>query len=189
MIIFTGVAGSGKSVQGRMLADELGLPWLSTGEFLRMLISGERRKQMIAGKLLDDHEIIALVRKILAIIDTNQEFVLDGFPRSAAQADWLLNQVKHGQLKITAVLNLKATKEVVKSRLKQRGRPDDNDQAIAERFSEYEQTILPILDHFRQSGIKVIDIDSEKPMSEVHDAIAEVVEAEPELPNRVWKLT
>ena len=184
MIVFTGVAGAGKSVQGRMLADELGLPWLSTGEFLRMLISGERRKEMIAGKLLDDHEIIALVRKILAIIDTNQEFVLDGFPRTPAQADWLLNQVKHGQLKINAVLNLKADKAVVVDRLKQRGRPDDNEEAINERFREYEQTILPILEHFRQSGIKVIDIDGDKPLSEVHDAIAEAVEAEPELPNR-----
>ena len=53
MIIFMGVAGSGKSVQGRLLADTLGLPWLSTGEFLRMLISGQRRKDMQAGKLLD----------------------------------------------------------------------------------------------------------------------------------------
>ena len=46
MIVFMGVAGSGKSVQGRMLADKLALPWLSTGEFLRMLVSGERRMYM-----------------------------------------------------------------------------------------------------------------------------------------------
>ena len=49
MIIFMGVAGSGKSSQGRRLADERGLPWLSTGEFLRMLIAGEKRKDMVAG--------------------------------------------------------------------------------------------------------------------------------------------
>ncbi len=101
MIIFTGVAGSGKSVQGKMLADHMGLPWLSTGEFLRMLISGERRKDMLAGKLLGDNEIIALVQRIFNVVDTKHEFILDGFPRSVAQADWLLNQVKHGQLKIS----------------------------------------------------------------------------------------
>jgi len=177
MIIFMGVAGSGKSLQGKLLADELGLPWLSTGEFLRMLISGERRKQMLEGQLLDDHEIIGLVRKILAIIDSHEEFVLDGFPRTPAQADWLLNQVKHGQLKISVVLNLKATKEVVMDRLKQRGRQDDNVKAINERFSEYEQTILPILNQFKQSGIQVIDIDGEQPLSKVHDEIAKAVTA------------
>ena len=113
MIIFTGVAGSGKSVQGKMLADYLGLPWLSTGEFLRMLISGERRKDMLAGKLIEDKEIISLVQKIFNVVDTKNEFILDGFPRTVAQADWLLNQAKHGQLKLTAVVNLKADKKAV----------------------------------------------------------------------------
>ena len=60
MILLMGVAVAGKSVQGRRLADEKGLPWLSTGEFLRMLVVGERRKQMLAGKLLSDKEIIEL---------------------------------------------------------------------------------------------------------------------------------
>jgi len=87
-----GVAGSGKSVQGRLLADEMALPWLSTGEFLRMLVSGERRKDMLAGRLLSDREIIKLVQKIFAMIDIHEEFILDGFPRTVSQADWLLNQ-------------------------------------------------------------------------------------------------
>lgn len=175
MIIFMGVAGSGKSIQGRMLADEEGLPWLSTGEFLRMLISGERRKQMLDGRLLDDKEIISLVRKILGIIDTNQEFVLDGFPRTMAQADWLLNQIKHGQLKITKVIHLTAEEEVVRERLMQRGRPDDYDEAISERFSEYGQTILPIVEQFKQSGIEVVDVDGSQSLEEVHDQIAKAV--------------
>ena len=175
MIIFMGVAGSGKSVQGRLLADEMGLPWLSTGEFLRMLITGERRQEMLAGKLLDDHEIISFVRKILTIIDTSQEFVLDGFPRTTAQADWLLNQVKHKQFKINVVIHLKADEEVVKARLLGRGRQDDHDLAIKERFREYSQTILPILEQFKGSGIKVIDIDGEAPSEFVHKEIVAAV--------------
>jgi adenylate kinase len=171
MIIFMGVAGSGKSVQGRLLADELGLPWLSTGEFLRMLIAGERRKQMLAGKLLDDQEMIALVQKILRVIDTNQEFILDGFPRTPAQADWLLGQVKHGQLHITAVIHLKASEEEVKKRLLGRGRPDDTEEAIAKRFSEYKQTVLPLLEEFKKAGITVYDIDGERPVKEVQQVI------------------
>ena len=72
MILLMGVAGAGKSLEGRRLADELGLPWLSTGEFLRMLVSGERRREMLAGDLLHDQEIIELAVKIFSIIDTKQ---------------------------------------------------------------------------------------------------------------------
>lgn len=176
MIIFMGVAGAGKSVQGRMLADELGLPWLSTGEFLRMLISGQRRKDMQAGQLLEDKEVIALVRKIFGVVDTNNEFVLDGFPRTVAQADWLLSQVKHGQLHMTGVVHLTASKEGVKQRLLARGRVDDHEEAINERFREYEEEILLILQHFRDAGVKVYDIDAEQPVDEVHQAIMKDIE-------------
>ncbi|MCA9342960.1 nucleoside monophosphate kinase, partial [Candidatus Saccharibacteria bacterium] len=117
MIVFTGVAGSGKSKQGKMLADKYGLPWLSTGEFLRMLIHGEKRKSMLQGKLLGDKEIIGLVQKMFSVIDSNHEFVLDGFPRTVAQADWLLNQAKHGQLEIAMILHFKKKKKTVVWRL------------------------------------------------------------------------
>ncbi|GAC1388326.1 MAG: adenylate kinase [Candidatus Saccharimonadales bacterium] len=171
MIIFMGVAGSGKSLQGKLLADQLGLPWLSTGEFLRMLVAGDRRKQMLAGELLDDQEIIGLVRKIFTIIDTNHEFVLDGFPRTTAQADWLLNQVKHGQLKINGVVHLLADEEIVKQRLLGRGRPDDHNEAIAERFLEYEEAAKPIIEHFKAAGVPVYDIDGQADVGKIHDEI------------------
>jgi len=175
MIIFMGVAGSGKSVQGRLLADRFGLPWLSTGEFLRMLISGERRKAMIAGQLLEDQEIIGLIRKILAIVDTDQEFVLDGFPRTVPQADWLLSQVKHGQLAISAVIHLKASPDTVRARLLDRGRPDDNPEAIEERFKEYQETIVPILDHFKKAGVPIHEIDGAQDIEMVHKSIVKVL--------------
>jgi adenylate kinase len=163
-----GVAGAGKSVQGKLLADTVGLPWLSTGEFLRMLISGERRKQMLAGKLLGDQEIIALVQKMFAVIDTEHEFVLDGFPRTLPQADWLLSQSKHGQLNITAVVHLETSEDVVKARLLDRGRLDDTEEAISERFDEYRQLTLPILTEFREAGIPVHDIDAKGSVKEIH---------------------
>lgn len=175
MIIFMGVAGSGKSVQGRRLADEMGLPWLSTGEFLRMLISGERRKAMVDGKLLGDSDIIELVQKIFRLIDVKEEFILDGFPRTLAQADWLLNQVKHGQLKVTAVIHITASEEAVLGRLLSRGRPDDNEEAIRERFEEYEQAIKPLLEDFKSAGVKVHDVNGEQSIDEVHDEIVAAI--------------
>ncbi len=177
MIIFMGVAGSGKSVQGRQLADELGLPWLATGEFLRMLISGDRRKAMLDGKLLDDHEIITLVQKIFGMIDIKHEFVFDGFPRTIQQADWLLNQVKHKQLHLTAIIHIKATEEVVSSRLLARGRQDDHRDAIKKRFEEYENSIKPILSEMQDANIPVFEIDGEQSVQEVHESILKAVKS------------
>ena len=175
MIIFMGVAGSGKSVQGRILADELALPWLSTGEFLRMLVSGNRRKDMLAGKLLEDREIIKLVQKIFAMIDVHDEFILDGFPRTVSQADWLLNQHKHHQLDVTAVIHLLVDEETVLERLLQRGRQDDHKEAILERFREYEEVIKPILSHFKQAGVPVFDIDGDDAVDKIHEEINQAI--------------
>src|SRR6478609_8503860 len=102
-----GVAGGGKSAQGRLLADELGLPWLSTGEFLRMLLSGQERKDMVSGKLLNDQQTIALV-------------------------EWLLSQEKAGLLDITAIFHITADQKIVQERLLKRGRQDDTQEAINE---------------------------------------------------------
>ena len=82
MIILMGVAGAGKSMQGRMFADEHGYAWISTGELFRVLVTGKRRQQMLEGKLLSDEEVIQLIDKTLKqMVDTNQEFLLDGFPQ------------------------------------------------------------------------------------------------------------
>src|SRR5258708_5206844 len=97
MIILMGVAGSGKSMQGRLLADEAGYPWLSTGELLRVLITGRRRHEMLEGSLLSDEEVINVVNTVLGLIDLSQEFVLDGFPRTVTQSEWVLDQVKRGR--------------------------------------------------------------------------------------------
>jgi adenylate kinase len=175
MIVFMGVAGSGKSLQGKMLADQLGLPWLSTGEFLRMLVSGERRKQMLSGKLLGDQEIISLVQRIFNVIDPKKEFIIDGFPRTVAQADWLLNQVKHGQLEVSAVVHLKASEDVIKKRLIKRGRLDDTKDSIAERVNEYKNAILPILEHFKEAGVIVHDIEGDQSVEAVNADIKKAI--------------
>jgi adenylate kinase len=171
MIIFMGVAGSGKSSQGRLLADELAVPWLSTGEFLRMLVSGEHRRDMVSGKLLEDEEIIGLVQKIFNVVDTDNEFILDGFPRTSSQADWLLNQVKHGQLRMTAVIHLVASEQVVLDRLLGRGRQDDTEAAIRERFEEYEAAIKPILEQFSAANVPIYNINAELTVPEIHQEI------------------
>ncbi len=166
-----GVAGAGKSVQGRWVADELGLPWLSTGEFLRMLVTGERRKEMMAGKLLDDSEMISLADKIFHMIDIKENFILDGFPRTVKQADWLVAQHNGGLIKINKVIHIEATEEEVRKRLSSRGRPDDNKEAISARFKEYAAVTLPIITDFESKGIQVHHVDGNRTPEEVHKDI------------------
>ena len=176
MIILMGVAGAGKSMQGKMLADEHGYAWISTGEILRVLVTGKRRQEMLEGKLLSDEEMINLMDKVLELIDTRQEFVLDGFPRTVPQADWLLEQVHKGRFELSAVVHLTASEEVVRGRLLERGRQDDTEEAIAKRFNEYHNSTMPIIDHFKKEQANVCDIDASQPPREVHDAILECVD-------------
>ncbi|MGF7228995.1 MAG: adenylate kinase family protein [Candidatus Saccharibacteria bacterium] len=176
MIILTGVAGAGKSMQGKILADEHGYAWISTGEILRVLVTGKRRQEMLQGKLLSDDEMITILDKVFELIDPTQEFILDGFPRTIPQADWLLDQVHKGRFELTAVVNLSASEEVVRKRLMARGRVDDNDTAIAERFREYQAATLPILDHFKRESVTVCDIDAAQEPRAVHDAILKCID-------------
>ncbi|HSX33881.1 MAG TPA: nucleoside monophosphate kinase [Candidatus Saccharimonadales bacterium] len=176
MIILMGVAGAGKSMQGKILADEHGYAWISTGEILRVLVTGKRRHEMLQGKLLSDEEMINLMDKVLELIDVKQEFVLDGFPRTVPQADWLLEQVHKGRFALNAVIHLSASEEVVRGRLLERARQDDTEDAIKQRFDEYRAVTLPIIDHFKREGAKVCDIDAAKDPRTVHDQILACVD-------------
>lgn len=176
MIILAGVAGAGKSMQGRLFADEHGYAWISTGELFRVLVTGEQRQQMLQGKLLSDDEVVELVDKTLKLIDLDQEFVLDGFPRTIPQADWLVDQVKSGRLHMTAIFNLHASRNVVKKRLLARGRQDDTEAIIAARYSEYKEKTLPIIEHFRKVGAPVYDINADGDPITVHDEMMAVID-------------
>jgi adenylate kinase len=176
MIVLMGVAGAGKSMQGKILADEHGYAWISTGEILRVLVTGKRRQEMLEGKLLSDEEVTAILDKVFELIDTKQEFVLDGFPRTIAQTDWLLNQVHEGRFPLSAVVHLTASEQVVHERLVQRGRVDDTEEAIKKRFDEYRAVTMPILDHFKQEDVQVCDIDASQDPRAVHDAILKCID-------------
>ncbi len=169
MIVLFGVAGAGKSMQGRLFADERGYAWVSTGELLRVLVTGKRRHEMLEGKLLSDDEMIRIMDTVFNLINLNEEFVLDGFPRTVAQSDWLLDQVHNNRIKLTAIFNLTASQDVVRGRLEARGRLDDSIEAIARRFEEYETVTLPIIDFFKEESVPVFDIDASKTPEKVHD--------------------
>ena len=164
-----GVAGAGKTMQGTMLAAELGCEWISIGNILRQNINDERRQRMQAGELMADEEIIGLLGQALSASKASEvECILDGCPRTTTQAEWLVEQIKAGKLMFTAVIHILADKELVKQRLLKRGRMDDREDAIAERFKEYDETIVPIVKLLETEGFQVHTIDGEGTIEEVH---------------------
>ncbi len=171
-----GVAGAGKSMQGKILAEKLGYRWLSTGELLRGCMSGEQKEEMEKGKLLSDDELIKIMDKALLSVD-QKHMVLDGFPRTLPQADWLLDKHEAGTLNIDMVILLEVPKESVLKRLLARGRRDDTEQAISQRFQEHEKMTLPIISRYKTHGIRVEEVNGEKPIEEVSQNIASLFTA------------
>lgn len=172
MIIFVGVAGSGKSVQGKLLAKTLNANYFSMGEFLRQHLDPTIQKKMLTGELISDDEVIREISEELSKVATiYEEFILDGFPRTLVQVDWLLTQVAQNKLKISAVINLVAPEEIITERLLGRKRPDDHLEAIKIRIREYNKATLPIIERMKQAGVKVFNIDAERSVEVVHSDI------------------
>jgi adenylate kinase len=168
MIILIGRAGTGKSTQGQRIAKDLGCEWVSVGNILREHMSSEYAERMLAGEILQDDQVLPLIDEELKRVGADKnEVVLDGSPRTMAQAKWLVNKVKNGEVMMTALIHLNASKEVTKERLLSRGRPDDYEDAINERFHEYEKVIVPILKYLEDEGFTVLHVDAERTPEEI----------------------
>ena len=173
MILLMGIAGSGKGTQGKMLADQHGFHLISMGDVLRMYATGAQRERMLAGELLNDQEIIEIIDGVLNKLPDAEETILDGFPRTIPQAQWLLEQVKAGRFNLTNVFHLVASREAVKARLINRARVDDKEDAIEARFNEYERSTQPLLSWFAENGINVMNVNAERSVDDVNtDLIA-----------------
>ncbi len=149
-ILFLGVQGSGKSTQGKLLAQFLRLPYISTGDIFRGL--GGKIKQILdQGRLVDDQTTSKIVREKLAEFDCQNGFILDGYPRT-------LEQIKLFDPDFDKVISLDLSDEEATKRLLVRGRGDDTEDAIAERLRNYHKQTDPVLDYYRQKKIlKQID--------------------------------
>ncbi len=177
MILLMGIAGSGKGTQGKMLADQHNFHLISMGEVLRMYVTGQQRERMLAGELLDDQEIIAIVDRVLSSLPDSEEVIMDGFPRTIPQAEWLMGQVKAGRFSLRTAFHLVASREAVKQRLLQRGRIDDKEAAIEARFDEYERSTAPLLTWLSEHGIDVLNINAERSVEAVNDEMVKHLNA------------
>jgi adenylate kinase len=172
MIIFMGLAGSGKSTMGQLLAAHLQCPWISTGNLLRQQMDAATQAVMLQGKIISDEQTLNVLDAEFKRIDASKnQFVLDGSPRTMVQAEWLAGKAKSGELKISAIVHLNVPKNVAKQRLLARRRPDDYEEAIAERFREYDSAILPIIGYLNKEGFKVYEIDSSQTPEQIEKHI------------------
>lgn len=159
LVIF-GRQGAGKGTQCNRIVEHYGVTHLSTGDMFRAAVAAgtELGKQvgpiMDAGGLVSDEMTIAIVAERLASEDIKKSgFVLDGFPRTTAQAEALVEML--GEDALHAVLDLDVPLEEVTARMKARKREDDTDEGIAKRLALYEEETVPTMGWFGERGLLV----------------------------------
>jgi len=162
-ILLLGAPGSGKGTQGKILAERLGLPKITTGDILRAAVHAgtplgrEAKKFMNDGKLVPDAVILSLINEELAKPEAHQGAVLDGFPRTAAQAELVDRTLAERGQRLNHILLLDVPEEEVvrrmTSRAAQEGRSDDTADAIKTRLQVYQRDTAPLIAHFAQRGI------------------------------------
>jgi adenylate kinase len=156
-IVLLGPPGAGKGTQAQKLADKLGVPHVSTGDLFRSNISNNTELGIEAKKYLDAGDLVpatltnALVDDRLDDEDAAEGFILDGYPRSVAQAEALDEMLAKRNLSLDAVLEFRVPEEELVSRLKGRGRDDDTEDVIRNRFKVYRDETAPLLDHYRDT--------------------------------------
>lgn len=164
-VLLLGPQGSGKGTQATRIAAETGVPHVSTGEMFRAAIAaqtdlGRRVEPILArGDLVPDDLTISLIRERLAQGDAQGGFVLDGFPRTLAQAEALDAMLQDEGRRLDVVLDLQVPDRVARDRMLLRAelenRPDDTPEAIDRRLALYNDLTLPISEHYRAQGILV----------------------------------
>lgn len=182
-LIFLGPPGAGKGTQAQRLMNELGIPQISTGDMLRQAIKAETplglsaKKFIDAGDLVPDEVVIGIVEERLKAEDCKKGYILDGFPRTVAQAEALSKFAK-----IDAALNLDLADDVIIKRLSGRRvclkcggtyhistlngkdtcekcgeklvqRKDDSPETIRNRLSVYAQQTAPLIEYYEKKGL------------------------------------
>jgi adenylate kinase len=160
-IVLLGPPGAGKGTQAQKLADNLGVLQVSTGDLFRYNINNgtalglEAKKYLDAGDLVPAALTNALVDDRLDNDDVAVGFILDGYPRSVEQATALDAMLKKRNLALDAVLEFRVPEDELVSRLQGRGRADDTEDIIRNRFRVYRDETAPLLDHYSETLVTV----------------------------------
>jgi adenylate kinase len=186
-ILVLGPQGSGKGTQATRIKATYGIPHIATGDMIREMkelpteLGRELKEVYDRGDLVSDELMIRLIRDRLSRGDTLGGFVLDGFPRTMAQAEAL--DVLLGELgrNLDAVLDFRVPdREVLLQRMLGRaaeeGRSDDTPEAIERRLELYERETAPLVEYYRSRRANVVGIHADRSVDEVFHQIEESLE-------------
>jgi len=161
-ILLLGAPGAGKGTQGSILAERLGLPKITTGELLRAAVKAgtplgrDAKKYMDTGELVPDAVILGLIKDELAKPEAAGGAILDGFPRTAAQAELVDRTLAERGDRLTHILLLEVGEDELVRRIHSRagieGRSDDTPDAIRTRLQVYQRDTAPLIAHYAQRG-------------------------------------
>ena len=162
-ILILGAPGSGKGTQGKILAERLGLPKITTGDLIRTAMKQgtplglEIQKYYDEGKLVPDSVVLGMIKDELDRPAAKGGAILDGFPRTAAQAELVDRTLAQRGQRLNHILLLDVTEEELVRRMSARarveGRSDDSPEAIATRLQVYQRDTAPLIAHYAQRGI------------------------------------
>lgn len=176
MIVLFGPAGSGKSEQGQRIAKKYGWRWLSVGQLLRDQKDPKIDKDLKTGDLFDDDFVTELMHGAMMKAEAEGvDVVLDGYPRSEYQAEWLVKRGDVGMIDGAIVLSVPPVE--LWKRIEVRGRTDDTEDAVKKRWSIFEQNICSILPLLKSQNVKVTTIDGVGTIEEVTERIEEIMES------------
>jgi adenylate kinase len=163
-IVFVGPPGAGKGTQAEKIVERYSIAHLSTGDMLRAARDaqtevGQKAEQyMSSGNLVPDEIIVAIIAERLQQPDCQRGYLLDGFPRTIAQAEALDRMLDDNRSNLDVVLELKVPDEELFQRLAGRGRADDKPEVIRQRLVAYAEQTRPLVEYYSNKGLlKSID--------------------------------
>jgi len=162
-IVLLGPPGAGKGTQAQKLSEKLGIPQISTGDLFRKNISEgtplgvEAKRYLDAGDLVPSELTNKLVEDRIEQPDAADGFILDGFPRSVAQAQALDEMLTNHNTKLDAVLEFAVSEAALFERHKARGRADDTEEVIRNRMQVYRDETEPLLEYYSHNSLQTVD--------------------------------
>ena len=177
-LLFIGPPGSGKGTQAGKVAARLGIPHVSTGEMFRDHVSRgtDLGRQvdaiMAAGDYVPDEVTVEMLSQRIAEDDATNGFILDGFPRTAAQVASLDRLL--GERGLDRVVVLDVDEAALTDRLMSRGRADDTEETIHNRFQVYLDQTEPLIDIYEERGLAVA-VDGTGDVEEITERILSVL--------------
>lgn len=192
-LILLGPPGAGKGTQAQRLVSRHGIVQLSTGDMLRAAVADgseiglKAKAVMDAGGLVSDDIVVGIVADRIAQKDAERGFILDGFPRTIAQAEALDRMLAEKGLPLDAVIELKVDENRLVGRMENRAaearakgepvRRDDNPEVFAKRLVEYRQLTAPLADHYRRRDM-LHTVDGMASIDEVTTSLDRILKVE-----------